>query len=152
MSYITKILFLSPWVYRLARIGIGAVFIWAGGVKLLDPRAFARVLSGYGLVPDALLVPVAIGLPLVEFLAGFALVFNLRGSLKVVFGLLLMFLMVLGYGIVNNLDVDCGCFSTEEVAAQKNLQGAFLRDLGLLLVLLYLFLWQRLHGQTWRWQ
>jgi uncharacterized membrane protein YphA (DoxX/SURF4 family) len=148
LSFVTRILFLSPLVYRLLRIGTGILFIWAGGVKLMDPRAFARALSGYGLLPDALLVPVAIGLPVVEVLAGVGLVLDLRGSLKVISGLLLMFLAVLGYGMLNNLNVDCGCFSTEEVAVQNSLHKAFLRDLGLLLVMLYLFLWQRVQRQT----
>jgi uncharacterized membrane protein YphA (DoxX/SURF4 family) len=141
--------FLPTWVHHLGRIGIGAVFIWAGGVKLLDPRAFARILSGFDLVPEELLVPVAIGLPLVEFLAGVALIFDFRGALKIIFGLLVMFLAVLGYGLARNLNVDCGCFSTAEMAAQDGLKMAFLRDLGLLLVVLYLFFWQRKRQRTW---
>ena len=148
MSSMTRVLLLSPWVYRLARISIGIVFIWAGGVKLIDPSAFARVLSTYGLLPEALLAPVAIGLPITELLAGAGLVLDLQGSLKVVSGFLFMFLAVLGYGILNHLKVDCGCFSTEEAAVQNSLHLAVLRDVALLLVVLYLFLWQRTRRQA----
>ena len=148
-SSLAKTIFFSPWVYHAARISIGIAFIWAGGVKLMDPRAFARVLSGFGLVPDALLVPVAIGLPATELLAGAGLVLDLRGSLKIILGFLLMFLLVLGYGILNSLNIDCGCFSAEEIAAQSNLHMALLRDVGLLFVVLYLFLRQRARRQAW---
>jgi uncharacterized membrane protein YphA (DoxX/SURF4 family) len=127
----------------LVRLGIGIIFIWAGGVKLMDPRAFARVLSTYELVPDAFLAPMAIGLPAAEVLAGVGLILDLRRSLYVISSLLLMFLAVLGYGILNDLQVDCGCFSTEEIAVHSDLQLAFLRDVVMLLVVLYLFLWQR---------
>jgi hypothetical protein len=149
LSSPAKMFFLSPWVYRVAQISIGVIFIWAGGVKLVDPKAFARVLSGYGLVPDVLLVPVAIGLPATELLAGVGLLLGHRGSLKIISGLLLMFLGVLGYGILNNLKVDCGCFSVEEIAAQNSLHVALLRDVGLLLVVLYLFLWQSVRRKVW---
>ena len=150
MPSMTRMRFLSPWIYRLARISIGIVFIWAGGVKLIDPSAFARVLSTYGLLPEALLAPVAIGLPITELLAGVGLVLDLQGSLKVISGLLFMFLAVLGYGILNNLNVDCGCFSTEEMAVQNNLHWAVFRDVALLFVVLYLFLWQRTQKQACR--
>jgi hypothetical protein len=137
-----KVFFNSSRFYSLARIILGSVFIWAGGVKLVAPRAFARIVSAYALVPDVLLVPVAIGLPAIELLAGIALVFDVRGSLKVVSGLLMMFLMVLGYGILKNTDVDCGCFTTQEIHARAALWIAFLRDLGLLSIAFYLFLWR----------
>jgi uncharacterized membrane protein YphA (DoxX/SURF4 family) len=137
-----KILFSSPWVYPVARLIIGLLFIWAGGIKLIEPKAFARDLSHYGLVPELLLVPTAVGLPLVEVLAGIGLIFDVGLSLWVIAGLLVAFLMVLGYGVVNQLDVDCGCFSTSELAARGDLEAAFYRDVVLLLVVLYLFFWR----------
>jgi uncharacterized membrane protein YphA (DoxX/SURF4 family) len=141
MSPLKRLFFGSPWLYCATRVLLGGIFIWAGGVKLINPRAFARTLSGWGLVPDELLVPVAIGLPVIEILAGLGLVFDIRGSLKAILGLLLMFLAVLGYGIMSNLNVDCGCFSAEELHAHSSLRIAFLRDLGLLGMAGYLLVW-----------
>ncbi len=135
--------FQSPWIYSIARVLLGCVFLVAGAAKLMAPRAFARVISGYNLLPEELLVPVAIGLPAIEFLAGLGLILNVRGSLKVIAGLLAMFLVILGYAISNNLEVDCGCFSPEEISAQNNLRLAVLRDIGLLAVCLYLLTWRR---------
>lgn len=108
----------------------------------MDPRAFARAISGYGLIPEVLLVPVAIGLPLLELLGGLGLAFDYRGGLKVITGLLLIFLLVLGYGVIKDLDVDCGCFSAEEIHARDSLRVALYRDIGLLASVLYLFYWR----------
>ena len=119
------------------------VFIWAAVGKLLNPRAFALIVSGYGLVPDNFLVPVAIVLPALELLAGTGLVFDVRGSLKLVTGLLLMFLVVLGYATIGGLDVDCGCFSPEEIHGQNKLRKAFIRDIGFMVAVFYLFWWRK---------
>jgi len=143
MTHILKtVLFGSAWPYRLVRIGLGLVFVWAGALKLLEPRAFARTISEFGIVPDPFLPVVAIGLPALEFLAGLGLVFDIRGSLKFVCGLLVLFLAVLGFGIANNMDIDCGCFSAEEIRAQNSLRIAFIRDLGLMGTVSYLFFWR----------
>ncbi len=148
MSPLKRVFFCSPWLYRASGVLLGSVFIWAGGAKLISPRAFARTISEWGLVPDSLLVPVAIGLPAIELLAGLGLVFDIRGSLKVISGLLVMFLALLGYGIMNNLDVDCGCFSAEELNARNSLWIAFYRDLGLLGIVSYLFMWRRFQKRS----
>jgi uncharacterized membrane protein YphA (DoxX/SURF4 family) len=119
----------SPWTSRVIRFVLGSIFIYAGFIKLIDPKAFARVISQYGIVPDVLLAPFAIGLPALEFLAGLGLILNMRGSLTVISSLLLVFVGVLGYGILNDLNVDCGCFTPEEITGQNSLKQAFYRDL-----------------------
>ena len=112
--------FYSPWLCRLMRILLGGVFVIAGGAKLIDPRAFARTISAYGLLPEELLVPAATGLPAIELLAGLGLPFKVRGSLAAICGLLTCFLFALGYAIWNNLDVDCGCFSKLESCKEQS--------------------------------
>jgi uncharacterized membrane protein YphA (DoxX/SURF4 family) len=134
----------SPWTDRAIRWGLGLIFIYAGGSKLLAPRAFARVISGYDLIPEPLLPVVAIGLPALELLAGVGLIFKIRGSLPVISGLLLLFIAVLGYGIWQDLDVDCGCFTPEELAEKDGLKRAFYRDLAMMGAALFLFWSQRL--------
>jgi hypothetical protein len=104
------------------------------------PKAFARSISQYDLAPDFLLPVLAIGLPLVEILGAVGLIFAVRGSLSLIFGLLLFFIGVLWYGILNDLDVDCGCFSPEELQAQAGLWQAFYRDLVMIGAAIYLFL------------
>lgn len=95
----------------------------------MDPKAFAATLSHYDLIPEMLLPAVAVGLPALEVAAGAALLFSVRGSLEVITSLLVLFVFVLGWGILNDLNVDCGCFGPEEVAGQQSLRQAFIRDL-----------------------
>jgi uncharacterized membrane protein YphA (DoxX/SURF4 family) len=130
----------SRWPSRIVRWGLALVFLYAGTVKLMDPKAFARSISQYDLAPDFLLPVLAIGLPIVEILAAVGLIFAVRGSLSLIFGLLLFFVTVLWYGILNDLDVDCGCFSPEELQAQAGLWQAFYRDLVMIGAAIYLYL------------
>jgi uncharacterized membrane protein YphA (DoxX/SURF4 family) len=135
-----KKILLSPWISYLIRFSIGSIFLYAGMVKLLDPKAFAKVISQYDLIPESLLPQVAIGLPVLEVLAGFGLVFAIRGSLGVIFGLLTMFVFVLWYGILRHLDIDCGCFSQDELKSHASLWNAFYRDLVMIAAVVYLYI------------
>jgi uncharacterized membrane protein YphA (DoxX/SURF4 family) len=119
----------SRWPDRVIRGVLAFLFIYGGGLKLADPKAFAATLSHYDLLPEMLLPVVAVGLPALEVIAGIALLFNLPGGLTVITGLLALFVAVLGYGILTDLNVDCGCFGPEEVAGQQSLRQAFIRDL-----------------------
>ena len=130
------------WLYHVLRIALACLFIYAGFIKLLDPRAFAHAIAQYGLVPEGLLPLVAIGLPTLELVAGLGLIFEVRGSLTTIFILLILFLAVLGYAVWENLDIDCGCFTVEDLSAQEGVKTAFQRDLWLIGVTLALF-WRR---------
>jgi len=134
---------ISFWSYRLIRTALGIVFIWAGAVKLMDLENFADIISAYELVPEALLAPAAIGLPTLELIAGLGLIFDVKGSLSVILGLLVMFAFVLWFGILKDLDIDCGCFSPDDLAEHNALWSALYRDLGMIAAVLYLFWWRR---------
>lgn len=132
------VLSITVWVLRL---GIGSVFLYAGSIKLLNPHDFAVVISGYGLLPEQLILPVAFVLPVAEVLAAIGLVLGIRGSLPALTVMLLGFIAVLGYGILLGLDVDCGCFSsTDPEAAYKGLESALYRDILLLIGIAFLSL------------
>jgi uncharacterized membrane protein YphA (DoxX/SURF4 family) len=122
-----RVLF-GRWTYLAGRLILGGVFIWAGTAKLLDPAAFAGIIAEYGLLPSGLVWPAAMGLPALEILAGAGLVFDVRWSLEVVVGLLLLFVGVLWFGILSGLDVDCGCFSAAETDQHDGLRRALGRD------------------------
>ncbi|HEY9162348.1 MAG TPA: MauE/DoxX family redox-associated membrane protein [Desulfomonilia bacterium] len=128
------------WPYRVVRIALSTIFIYGGVIKLFDPRAFARTISAYDIIPEMLLPVFAIGLPLVETVSGIGLLLDIRGALAIISSLILMFVFVLGYGISQNLDVDCGCFGAEELSKQAGLKNAFLRDSFLLCIIIpYLY-------------
>jgi len=137
-KWCTKIL-LSPWLHRLIRFALGSVFVYSGFIKLMDPKAFAKAISQYDILPESLLAPFAIGLPALEFLAGLGLIFAVRGSLSIIFSLLIMFVIVLWYGVLNNLYIDCGCFSPEELKNHEGLWHAFYRDIVMIFAVVYLY-------------
>lgn len=141
----------NPWPLRIVRFALAAVFIYGGVVKLFDPRAFAATISTYDLVPEALLPFIAIGLPVIEVIAGIALIFNRIWGYHLITALLAMFVFVLGYGVLGNLNVDCGCFGAEELDKQAGLRTAFYRDLiliGVVMPCLYAARWFRTRAKA----
>ena len=132
----------SKFLSLLLKWALALLFIFAGAVKLRDPRAFAQAISQYGLMPDGLVPLLALGLPVIEVLAGLGLLINARGSLGAILVMLLVFLGVLGYAIAADLDIDCGCFTAAELAARGSVKAAFFQDIGFLTAALFLR-WRR---------
>ena len=135
----------SIWTYRLIRWLWSFVFLYAGATKLADPKAFAALIDAYGIVPDQLLMPVAVGLPLLEVATAIGLIADVRGSLAVISGLMAVFIAILVYGIRMGLDVDCGCFGPEDIEsrAYHGLREALYRDLAMAVGIVYLYGWRR---------
>ena len=130
------------WSYNLLRVLLGGIFIYSGAVKLLDVKGFARMISLYDLVPEQFLAPVAIGLPALELVAGIGILFEIPGALSAIFAMLLMFCSILWYGILKDLDIDCGCFSTAELKGQNSLRQALYRDFVMIAGCCYLYLYR----------
>jgi putative oxidoreductase len=105
-----------PRVLRLvrviARIGLGALFVFAGAAKAYDPGEFATEIQKYNLLPWIPSVLVALYLPWLEILAGLLLALKIfeKGALLVLTVLLVIFTLALGSAMVRGLDIDCGCF------------------------------------------
>ncbi|MCX5892199.1 MAG: DoxX family membrane protein, partial [Deltaproteobacteria bacterium] len=129
-------------LYHLLRLALGCLFIYAGLIKLLDPRAFAHTIAQFDLMPDQLLPVLAIGLPALELLAGVGLIFERRGSLTAIAILLGLFLLALSYAVWMEMDIDCGCFTVDQINAQTGVKTALVRDLCLAAALGFLF-WRR---------
>lgn len=134
--------------YALARWALGALFIYAGGLKLMDPEAFAVLIDAFGVVPENLLGAVAHMLPALEIVAGFGLLFDIRGSLAVIAGLLVVFIAILGIGLKMGLAVDCGCFGPQDIEARAfdGLDIALYRNLALMALVMWLYGWRRRRG------
>jgi len=141
IRYFFRQALINPWPYRIVRFALAGLFLYGGVIKLFDPKLFAATISAYDLVPEILLPVVAIGLPLIETAAGLLLLFDRSWGLHLITGLLALFVFVLGYGILGDLNVDCGCFGAEELEKLAGLRMAFYRDLLLIgLVAPYLYL------------
>jgi hypothetical protein len=128
----------------LVRFALAAVFIVTGGAKLASPDAFARTVSDFGLVPDGIVLTVAIAIASLEIAAGLLLWFDRRAGLPLVSGLLAVFTLVLAYGLWLGLDIDCGCLP---FGTGHGLAAGLARNLVLLACCAYLFLAHRTAGR-----
>jgi uncharacterized membrane protein YphA (DoxX/SURF4 family) len=132
------------WAYRIVRWSLAGVFLTAGAQKMLRPEALALIIRDYGLLPQAWALPVAAVLPVLEVAAAVGLIFDVRGSLALITGLLVVFAGLLGYGIFMGLDIDCGCFGPgdPEGAVYHGLRPALYRDLALIAGAAFVYWWR----------
>ena len=114
------------------RIVLGGVFLYAGGLKIADPAAFAGSVAAYKLLPTFGNYLVAATLPWVEVLCGLLLVTGVRTRPAATLILLmnLVFAVALTSAIIRGLDIDCGCF--RQGGPKTSPWIALLRDLALI--------------------
>jgi uncharacterized membrane protein YphA (DoxX/SURF4 family) len=99
-------------VLRIIAILIGALFVYAGAVKVVDPVAFARDIDNYKMLPWKVGVSLALYLPWLEILCGLALITRIffRGGVFIVTSLMTVFIIASVVAKARGLDVSCGCF------------------------------------------
>lgn len=134
------------------RFVLALIFIYAGALKLIDPGTFALVIDSFGLVPWRTARVLSVALPALEVAGGLGLACNLRGALALVASQLLLFMGVLGYGVLGGLEVDCGCFGLDGAApvGTEELKAAMLRDVFMLGGCLWLHVGRRRAGASGR--
>lgn len=99
------------WIFRLAA---GAVFIWAGLLKVADPLEFAQDIANYHVFSRNLSFLIALVLPWLEILCGILVIvgiFRMSSSL-LLSCLLSLFLVLIAVTLIRGLDVECGCFGS----------------------------------------
>jgi len=118
---------------------LGAIFIAAAWPKIQEPPDFAHMICNYKMIPGGVVNLMAIYLPWIELLAGAALIFGVfrRGSLVTVGGLLVVFIIALGFNLMRGHPVDCGCFDLHPVQKSPDelfadMKTTILRDVGML--------------------
>jgi uncharacterized membrane protein YphA (DoxX/SURF4 family) len=141
---------MSRWPYRIIRWSFAAIFIYSGVAKLFDPKAFGVVIEAFGLIPEFLVIPVAIILPILEILTGVAVIWDIRWCLEAMTGLLVLFMAILGYGIYMGLDIDCGCFGPDDPEQKGfgSLRPALYRDQMMMAGIIYLYIWRYLKNKN----
>jgi len=99
-------------VFRLLDFLIGGLFVYAGGIKALDPIGFANDIDNYKTVPWAIGVRLAFFLPWLEILCGLALITRrlYLGGLTIITGLMALFIVISIAAKARGLDITCGCF------------------------------------------
>ncbi len=134
---------MSRFLFVISRIIVGAIFLFSGFVKAVDPSGsaikFGDYLSSFGL--EAIMwvaMPAAFIVAALEFLTGLHLLVGIRIKTASVLALLFMVIflpLTLGIAIFNPV-TDCGCFG--DAVKLTNWQ-TFFKNLVLMLPVLYLF-------------
>ncbi|MGH7729295.1 MAG: MauE/DoxX family redox-associated membrane protein, partial [Vulcanimicrobiaceae bacterium] len=99
----------------LLRIGLGALLLVAGAIKLHDgPTSVASSIAAYRILAPALVAPLAIALPLFEIFLGLYLVLGLfvRAVALVTALEFVVFALAVASLVIRGLPADCGCFGT----------------------------------------
>jgi uncharacterized membrane protein YphA (DoxX/SURF4 family) len=125
-------------VLRVIAILIGALFVYAGVVKIIDPFAFARDIDNYKMLPWRLGVFLALYLPWLEILCGLALITRVlyRGGIFIVTTLMSLFIIASIVAKARGLDVSCGCFG--HASTYLNFSWHLVLDIALLIGLVVL--------------
>jgi uncharacterized membrane protein YphA (DoxX/SURF4 family) len=102
-----------PWISTVARLGLAAVWIIAGGLKVTDLAASGRAVNAYQIMPFSVAQVVGAVQPFVEIAIGLLLLIGLAVRLSA--GISAVLLVIFMAGIVSawarGLQIDCGCFS-----------------------------------------
>jgi putative oxidoreductase len=105
------------------RIILATIFLYTGYIKIQEPLQFAVAISGYQLVPEQLVWPIARYFPWLEIALG---VFLLIGwKIRYVAGasaaLRLFFTVILSITYVRGIEANCGCFSFNDRISPKTI-------------------------------
>lgn len=126
-------------LWRAIDVMVGAVFIYAGVLKVLDPVGFANDIDNYKTVPWVFGVRLAFYLPWLEIFCGVALITRrlYLGGLSLLFGLTMIFVVASIVAKARGIDITCGCFG--HVSKNWGFAQHLTLDLLLLVALLVLF-------------
>ena len=134
-------------LHWLCRLILAGIFLYSGYVKIQEPLQFAVAISGYKLVPENLIFPLATYLPWLEVALGLGILigWKIRYFSLAAAALLLFFIVVLTITISRGIEANCGCFSLDERISPKTIA----RDSLILIPALFLIAEDRLRK---RWQ
>ena len=124
------------WLLLVVQIALAAVLILAATGKLLRADEFVAALR-LSHLPDALVAPVAVVVPILELVLGLALLLVPDRALPVALGataaLLACFTLWMGWVRAKGLRVHCGCFGTgdREIGVRSLGRNALLLALAL---------------------
>ncbi|PYJ16172.1 MAG: DoxX family protein [Verrucomicrobia bacterium] len=129
---------IPQFVWRIADVIVGGVFIYAGAIKVLDPIRFANDIENYKILPWTIGVGLAFYLPWLEIFCGLALILRrlYLGGLTILTALISAFLVATIAAKIRGLDITCGCFG--HVSQRWNFSAHLALDLPLLAALILL--------------
>ncbi len=100
----------------ILRVAVGVVFIWAGGAKIGHADVFAAQIAAFGIVPRALIAPMALLLPFFEVLLGGYLILGLYTRVAAIVAVvqLAIFAGAIASAVSRGLSLSCGCFGPND--------------------------------------
>lgn len=121
-------------VFRVTRILLGGLFVYAGVKKLMGSGEFSDAIAGFEIIPNPLVNIAAQTFPILEIVLGVIVLIHRKSSLRIgALGLVLLnlvFLGVLSSAWLRGLNVDCSCFGFDgSTPANWKIPIAILRDL-----------------------
>ena len=127
------------WVSTAARLGLAAVWLIAGGLKVGDLAESGRAVNAYRIFPFEVAKAIGAAQPFLEIALGLLLLIGLavRLSAGISAALLVVFIAGIVSAWARGLQIDCGCFSkggdlTGGRTAEYGLE--ILRDVGFLVL------------------
>ena len=133
-------------LHWLCRIFLTGVFLYSGYIKVQQPLQFAVALSGYQLIPENLILPIATYFPWFEILLGLAILvgWKIRYFAAAATALLLAFSLLLTITYLRGIEANCGCFSFDDPISPFTI----LRDGIIIIPAIYLLLENRIKKQS----
>ena len=136
---------IAPWISTGARLVLGAVFLIAGALKVVDAQSSVAAVRAYRLLPASLATIVGWGLPFAEIALGLLLLGGIATRVVAAASaiLLVVFIAAVASAAARGLSIDCGCFGGGgDVDPGQTAYGVeILRDIGLLFLAVWL-VWQ----------
>jgi len=129
-------------LHWLCRLSLTGVFIYSGYIKIQEPLQFAVALSGYQLIPEQFILPIATYFPWIEILLGLAILigWKIRYFAAGATALLLFFSLLLAITYLRGIEANCGCFSFDDPITPLTI----LRDGLIVIPAIYLLLENRI--------
>jgi putative oxidoreductase len=149
-------------VFSVAGIVLGGLFVYAGVQKQLAPYEFAEAVLAYQLLPSVLVGLVSVILSWLEMVSGFSLILGgllgsrrfsnpipvgsvlRRSALLLILGQSLLFVAVLLITMARGLKIDCGC----GLFLQRQVGPTSLLEDGLFLMLTGWLYWRERRVQS----
>ncbi|WP_326560646.1 MauE/DoxX family redox-associated membrane protein [Micromonospora sp. NBC_01796] len=136
----------QPWLGLAVRLGLAAVWFWAGSTKVGDLAAAGRAVNAYQIFSFDVSRVIGAAQPFVEIALGVLLLLGLATRLAAGVSALLLVLFIAGIASAwaRGLAIDCGCFSEGgplAVGQTPSYLPEILRDIGFLIMAAFLLRW-----------
>lgn len=104
-------------ITAVLRVLMGALLIFSGYFKIMDPEAFGAVITRYDIIPGTMVGWAAMVIPPLELLMGLCLVagYKVRASAFIAMGMMLLFIVFMSVNLARGVKFDCGCFEMKRL-------------------------------------